>query len=110
METQKAIELIADILDVLVGRFTPDCGGDFIEVAACGECPHLHQCIMFSKARKINSTLQSLLVDEEPKDVCDTAYRKGFNDAYAGFEDNPYEYETEPGLHGLYERGNIDGA
>ena len=61
METEKAVLLIAEVLEVLVGNFTPDCGGDFIKVAACRGCPHLSQCLKFSKARKINSKLQSLL-------------------------------------------------
>lgn len=67
METQKAISLIAEVLDVLVGNFVPDCGGDFTEgYYYCEKCKDYSLCKKGTKAQNINSKLQSLLVDIEP--------------------------------------------
>ena len=74
METQRAIELIAEILDVLVGSFIPDCGGDFVpeyggrygEDTACDKtCKYYGQCRRMTRAQELNSELQGLLAGEE---------------------------------------------
>ena len=109
METQKAIVLIAEVLDVLV-RFIPDCGGDFKEgTLYCKGCEFYSQCKRGTEAQDLCSELQAIVADRDSNDI-DSAYCRGFDDAYGGFENNPYSEETEPELYRLYECGNVDGA
>lgn len=127
MKTEKAILKIAEVLDVLVGNFMPDCGGDFAEypdaspsqkkflgdkyddVIYCESCEYYHQCRQMTKAQNLNTELQSLLIDEGYK--LDIAYGAGFNDALNGRpSSNPYKPEEEYNLQKQYARGFFDGA
>ena len=119
METQKAVALIAEVLDVLVGHFNPDCGGDFVpehgswndesDISCGSACEFYHQCKQMSKAREINSKLQSLVADKGYR--LNAAYAEGFKDADRGVKlDNPYNSTRETDLFAQYNRGYFDGA
>jgi len=118
METQKAIALIAEVLDALVGDFVSDCGGNLAEypvvsshgsVFYCKACKDYAQCGQLAKAREVNSKLQSLLIDKGYG--LNAAYAEGFEDADRGAKlDNPYNSERETDLFAQYNRGYFDGA
>jgi len=65
MKTEEAVLKIAEVLDVLVGHFNPDCGGDFKQGSYCKGCKYYHQCRRGTEARELNSELQALLRGEE---------------------------------------------
>ncbi len=63
-----------EILDVLVGDFVSDCGGNLAEypvvsshgnVFYCEACKDYTQCGQLAKAREINSKLQSLVAGQD---------------------------------------------
>jgi len=54
-EIEKAVLLMAEILDILVDRSVPNCEID-------DECEYYNECRQMTKMRDINSKLQRLLV------------------------------------------------
>lgn len=64
METEKAVLLMAELLDILMGCVLPDCGLD------CDGCKYSNQCGQMTKAWDTNLKLQSLLAtNKEPAHI-----------------------------------------